>query len=705
MSKKKNPFVFFDVSIDGDPVERIAIELFADVVPKTAENFRALCTGEKGIGKTTGKPLHYKGSFFHRIMTGFMAQGGDFSKGNGTGGESIYGGKFADENFILKHDGPGFLSMANSGPNTNGSQFFITFKRQPHLDGKHVVFGKVIKGMDVVKKIEQVGTSDGKLIHTVKIVDCGETSENKIQNAVGKDAGKKKKSRKLPSDDGSDGKTRGKHKKSLKDRRKKRKRRYSSSDSHSSDFNYDSDSSSDSDTTSYSESDLSLSDSSSSSDRRYRKRRSVKKDKRHRGRKQRDGRRERKKVRHDRQSKRKSKWSSESASDTESTSTSSSSDDKASDHRKSTRKTNNSIFAEKKLMENPEVKKNSSVNLLGKEAVSERDHKPKTTETNASNEEGELSPKKDEHVNNGHDIDSKLERTTNRHPYSDDSSKSRSATPSPKKRPNSSHRSAGSMSPKKVPQSPRSRSDSRSPARKSGELRLGRSSGSPLGNLARKVPEPSNSNHEQGLSGSRSPNGTPKRVRKGRGFTDRYSFARRYRTPSPEKSPQRPYHYGGRNINERNRDRYSSYRSYSERSPHQRYRSPPRGRSPSRYGNRRSRSRSISRSPGNYRGRYRDKSRSQSSIRSPSPRDKRPAISEGLKSRLGPQIDDQRFLDKGKLRSSSRSRSRGSSSSRSDAVPPKRRSKMASRSRSSSPSSQQQGLVSYGDASPDSGAK
>ncbi|KHG26228.1 Peptidyl-prolyl cis-trans isomerase D [Gossypium arboreum] len=146
MSKKKNPMVFFDVSIGGDLVERIIIELFADVVPKTAENFRALCTGEKGIGKSTGKPLHYKGTFLHRIIKGFMAQGGDFSKGNGmlahssaskfcTGGESIYGGKFADENFKLTHDGPGILSMANSGPNTNGSQFFITFKGQPHLDG------------------------------------------------------------------------------------------------------------------------------------------------------------------------------------------------------------------------------------------------------------------------------------------------------------------------------------------------------------------------------------------------------------------------------------------------------------------------------------------------------------------------------------------------------------------------------------------
>ncbi|VVB06723.1 unnamed protein product [Arabis nemorensis] len=177
MSKKKNPTVFLDVSIGGDPIERIVIELFADVVPKTAENFRALCTGEAGIGKTTGKPLHFKGSSFHRVIKGFMAQGGDFSNGNGTGGEGIYGGKFSDENFKLDHDGAGILSMANCGPNTNGSQFFILFKRQPHLDGKHVVFGKVVKGMEVIKKMELVGTSDGKPTSLVKIIDCGEVQD------------------------------------------------------------------------------------------------------------------------------------------------------------------------------------------------------------------------------------------------------------------------------------------------------------------------------------------------------------------------------------------------------------------------------------------------------------------------------------------------------------------------------------------------
>lgn len=284
MTKKKNPLVFLDVSIDGDPVEKIVIELFADVVPKTAENFRALCTGEKGVGTSTGKPLHYKGSFFHRIIKGFMAQGGDFSKGNGTGGESIYGGKFADENFKRAHEGPGFLSMANSGPNTNGSQFFMTFKRQPHLDGKHVVFGKVVQGIDTLKKIEQLGTGDGKPARLVKIVDCGETSENKIHGAVGTEKGRKKKSGKaLSSDDSSDEQARGRRKNSLKDRRKKRKRKYSSSDSYSSDTDSDSYSS---DNDSASDSDSSLSDSSSSSDgRRRKRRRPLKRDKHQRGKK------------------------------------------------------------------------------------------------------------------------------------------------------------------------------------------------------------------------------------------------------------------------------------------------------------------------------------------------------------------------------------------------------------------------------------
>jgi peptidylprolyl isomerase len=166
-----NPKVEMDVTIGGQPAGTITIELFADVVPKTAENFRALCTGEKGMGGS-GKPLSYAGSPFHRIIPGFMIQGGDFTRGNGTGGESIYGEKFADENFELKHTEAGILSMANAGPNTNGSQFFITVAATPWLDGKHVVFGKVIGGMDVVQALEAQGSRSGATQSEVMLADC-----------------------------------------------------------------------------------------------------------------------------------------------------------------------------------------------------------------------------------------------------------------------------------------------------------------------------------------------------------------------------------------------------------------------------------------------------------------------------------------------------------------------------------------------------
>ena len=192
--------VFFDINIGSESAGRLKMELYGSVAPETVENFRALCTGEKGVGPL-GKPLHYQGCTFHRIMCAqtpnpdaevashfsgrvclvsfgrspkFMCQGGDFESGDGRGGESIYGGTFDDEPFEFSHFEPGLLSMANSGPNSNGSQFFITTAVTDFLDGKHVVFGKVVEGMDVLKSMEAVGSKSGTPSDTVTIVACGE---------------------------------------------------------------------------------------------------------------------------------------------------------------------------------------------------------------------------------------------------------------------------------------------------------------------------------------------------------------------------------------------------------------------------------------------------------------------------------------------------------------------------------------------------
>uniref|UniRef100_A0A915PSR9 peptidylprolyl isomerase n=1 Tax=Setaria digitata TaxID=48799 RepID=A0A915PSR9_9BILA len=223
MSKKDRRRVFFDVTIDGSLAGRIVMELYNDVAPRTCHNFLMLCTGMAGTGKVSGKPLHYKGSTFHRVIKNFMIQGGDFTKGDGTGGESVYGGMFDDEEFVMKHDEPFVVSMANKGPNTNGSQFFITTTPAPHLNNIHVVFGKVISGQEVVTKIEYLKTnSKNRPLADVIILNCGELIRRK----------KRQHSSRSSESVSSSTSTEKSHKKTKKAKMKEKKRKEGNEEEH-----------------------------------------------------------------------------------------------------------------------------------------------------------------------------------------------------------------------------------------------------------------------------------------------------------------------------------------------------------------------------------------------------------------------------------------------------------------------------------------
>jgi len=217
---------FLDISINEVEAGRVVIELYDEIVPRTTENFRALCTGEHGIGATTNKPLHYKDCTFHRVVRNFMIQGGDFSEHTGRGGESIYGGFFVDENFERKHDRPYLLSMANRGKNTNGSQFFITTQPAPHLDGLHVVFGEVISGKEVIKKIEHQPTNEkSRPYNPCSISNCGElVLVKKVKKITADDLSSSSDSSSSSESSGSDLEEIRKFKKRQKKLKKKKKK-------------------------------------------------------------------------------------------------------------------------------------------------------------------------------------------------------------------------------------------------------------------------------------------------------------------------------------------------------------------------------------------------------------------------------------------------------------------------------------------------
>ncbi|KAI5393830.1 peptidyl-prolyl cis-trans isomerase CYP95 isoform X2 [Lathyrus oleraceus] len=801
MAKKKNPMVFMDVSIDGDPAERMVFELFHDVAPKTAENFRALCTGERGVSPNTGKSLHYKGSFFHQIIKGSIVKGGDFINRNGTGGESIYP-KFPDESPKLKHDSLGLLSMAIADRDTLGSHFIITLKADHHLDRKHVAFGKLVQGYDVLKKIEDVGDEEGLPSVTVKIVNSGEHNED----------GKKTHKSKIGRNGSTEAishevRRKGKHRKSSGDRRKKRKHYSSESDSSSDSDTESSESDTDSD------SDLSSSSyTSSSSDDRRRKRKRSRKDK-HRHGKRRDKRREKKRRKLDKRSKRKSKRESDSQTDTDSASKSNDSSNglgldtqgkiqKHEDHAQRNAEVQSSSVLEKESspmnlkkreelsnVEDGEFPKENGAqrsNGIGANHRSDRyeERQPDVMDDNPGKSRSRsmspkqtvsksmsISPKRGSkipsispkerlirspsgsrspHAPSQRSLSRSPVRSISRSPVRGRKGRSISRSPvrgrkgrsisrspvrgrkgrsisrspmithihrivskSPVRSPD---RRSFSKSPvRSISQSRRSRSSarvstrrtvSRSPVRvsrksfsrspiRSSARSLSRSSGrAPLRSISRSpVRLAGRGNHrsysrsrspvrrartpqERSLSRSVSPDASPKRIRRGRGFSERYSYARRYRTPSRSpvryrsRSPVR-YRYNGRN----DRDRYSGYRRYSPR----RNRSPlPRRRTPPRYRSRRSRTPSVSCSPPHRSRRY---SPSRSPVRHRSP----PRVNRRMSSSLS--------------RSPSRSRSSVESQS------PRKASK-DNRSRSSSRSSDGgKGLVSYGNGSPDSSQK
>ncbi|KAM3385783.1 hypothetical protein ACQJBY_009486 [Aegilops geniculata] len=631
--KNLNPQVFLEISIDGRPAERITFELFADVVPKTAENFRALCTGEKGLGESTKKPLYFKGTHIHRIIPGFMAQAGDFSRGDGRGGESIYGGKFPDENFKLKHDQPGILSMANSGENTNGSQFFITFKAVPHLDGKHVVFGKVLNGKALLKKLEALGSESGKPTCPVKIVDCGEASNIDTQNQLHGEKEKKLKRAVEYNDSDAGGRVKTKKTSSMDKRRKKRKNYCS--DSYSSETSDSQSYSSDSGSESQSYSSAS-SDTSSSSDHRHKRRKGSKKVKRKPAKRKSSHKKSKSKSR----GTKRSKWSYGSSSDASKSSSSSS------DNESAGRRTKHPL---KKDEENTKI-----INLEIGKSLEYADKGKQTVAGSKPLHKDESWADDRVGTQNSEDRSSK---------FRDDTNPIRADTTLSKADGNITAVAAGTG------------------ISEAGAER------NPLSNK----PVPTNG---QDLAMGSTEDG---RVRKGRGFTQKYSFARRYRTPSPECSHVRSSYYGGRNDRWNNFNRHGRNGLYGSRSPVRRYQGSPRASSSLRY-TRRDRSRSRSRSPVRRRdggGRHRRPSPRRS--HSPAEQHKRDAAYRPRSGRGGGGSPSA--ANRG--RSRSRSKNRDASRSRSpNAAPAKRLSskynrRRSSSSRSSSPSGSKGGLVSY----------